>query len=111
MVVHWCRLVGCCQVDVAKQAFHSEDAVEEEEEEVEREASPKAVGHNIFILAHQLSQHNKDLAARLTPSGTDPYGDQALNYYAKHTAQIEVSHTAQIEVSHTAEFSIPLRES
>ena len=45
------------QVDVAKQAFHSEDTSceDDEEEEEEREASPKAVGHNIFILAHQVS--------------------------------------------------------
>lgn len=40
------------QVDVAKRAFQSEDAVEEEDED--REASPKAVGHNIFILAKQV---------------------------------------------------------
>ena len=44
-------------MDVAKQAFHSEDTSceDDEEEEEEREASPKAVGHNIFILAHQVS--------------------------------------------------------
>jgi len=36
-----------------------------------------------------LSQHNKDLAALLKPCG-DLYGDQALEFYAKHTAQIEV---------------------
>ena len=40
------------QVEAAKRAFQSEDAIEEEEEE--REASPKAVGHNIFILAKQV---------------------------------------------------------
>ncbi|XP_053377799.1 inositol 1,4,5-trisphosphate receptor type 1-like isoform X4 [Mercenaria mercenaria] len=75
------------QVDVGKRAFQSEDAVEEEDED--REASPKAVGHNIFILAKQLSQHNKDLANLLKPCG-DLYGDQALEFYAKHTAQIEI---------------------
>ncbi|XP_055958126.1 inositol 1,4,5-trisphosphate receptor type 1 [Patella vulgata] len=80
------------KVDVAKQAFHSEDAVEDDEEDdEEREASPKAVGHNIFILAHQLSQHNKELSELLKPSGTDLYGDQALEFYAKHTAQIEIA--------------------
>ena len=36
----------------------------------------------------QLAQHNKDLAALLKP-GEGP-GEQALEYYAKHTAQIEV---------------------
>lgn len=48
------------------------------------------VGHNIYILCHQLSAHNKDLAAlvRSTPEG--PNAD-ALRYYRTHTAQIEVS--------------------
>lgn len=78
-------------VDVAKQAFHSEDTVEDDEEEDdEREASPKAVGHNIFILAHQLSQHHKALAEMLKPSGSDIYGNQALEFYTRHTAQIEI---------------------
>ena len=39
-------------MDVAKSAFQSEDAVEEEDED--KEASPKSVGHNIFILAKQV---------------------------------------------------------
>ena len=38
----------------------------------------------------QLSQHNKELANLLKPCG-DLYGDQALEFYAKHTAQIEVN--------------------
>jgi hypothetical protein len=46
-------MYGISQVDVGKRAFQSEDAVEEEDED--REASPKAVGHNIFILAKQVS--------------------------------------------------------
>lgn len=51
------------------------------------------VGHNIYILCHQLAQHNKDLAALLKPSevNIDPKMNQALDYYASHTAQIEVS--------------------
>lgn len=40
----------------------------------------------------QLSQHNKELSNLLKPCG-DLYGDQALEFYAKHTAQIEVSYT------------------
>jgi hypothetical protein len=50
------------------------------------------VGHNIYILCHQLAQHNKELAAMLKPSETnsDPKINQALSYYASHTAQIEV---------------------
>lgn len=51
------------------------------------------VGHNIYILCHQLAQHNKELAAMLKPSvtNTDAKVNQALEYYASHTAQIEVS--------------------
>lgn len=51
------------------------------------------VGHNIYILCHQLAQHNKELAAMLKPSeqnNADPKINKALQYYASHTAQIEV---------------------
>lgn len=50
------------------------------------------MGHNIYILCHQLAQHNKELAAMLRPSvsNTDAKVNQALEYYASHTAQIEV---------------------
>jgi len=40
---------------VGKGAFQSEDAVEEEDED--KEASPKMVGHNIFILAKQVCRY------------------------------------------------------
>ncbi|XP_071158976.1 inositol 1,4,5-trisphosphate-gated calcium channel ITPR1-like isoform X6 [Mytilus edulis] len=79
------------KVDIAKNAFHQEDSVnDDEEDDEEREASPKAVGHNIYILATQLALHNKELANHLKPSG-DLWGDQALEFYEKHTAQIEIS--------------------
>lgn len=91
-------------------------------------ASPREVGHNIYILCHQLAKHNKELAALIKPStsvmgisggsegssingggnsnsssgggggsigstgGGDTLGtNTALQYYANHTAQIEVS--------------------
>ena len=97
-------------------------------------ASPREVGHNIYILCHQLAKHNKELAALIKPStsvmggsggttveggggvngggsssssnnssggggvGGSPGGgsgdtltNTALQYYANHTAQIEVS--------------------
>ena len=53
------------------------------------DASPRAVGHNIYILAHQLAKHNRDLAQALR-SNQSPTGTEALQYYKKHTAQIEV---------------------
>lgn len=39
----------------------------------------------------QLARHNKELQAMLKPGGTYGEGDEALEFYAKHTAQIEVS--------------------
>uniref|UniRef100_A0A674C4R5 Inositol 1,4,5-trisphosphate receptor n=1 Tax=Salmo trutta TaxID=8032 RepID=A0A674C4R5_SALTR len=55
--------------------------------EEEHAASPRNVGHNIYILAHQLARHNKELQALLKTYGE---GDEALEFYAKHTAQIEI---------------------
>ncbi|XP_078597703.1 inositol 1,4,5-trisphosphate receptor-like isoform X8 [Branchiostoma floridae x Branchiostoma japonicum] len=88
-------------VDVIKRAYMQEEMKEDEEDEESEEdeeedkVSPKEVGHNIYILAHQflslqLSQHNKELAALLKPSSAADYGNTALEYYAKHTAQIEI---------------------
>uniref|UniRef100_A0A8C7VPL0 Inositol 1,4,5-trisphosphate receptor n=1 Tax=Oncorhynchus mykiss TaxID=8022 RepID=A0A8C7VPL0_ONCMY len=58
-----------------------------EDGEEEHAASPQNVGHNIYILAHQLARHNKELQALLKTYGE---GDDALEFYAKHTAQIEI---------------------
>ncbi|KAI5732226.1 hypothetical protein M8J77_023640 [Diaphorina citri] len=85
-------------VDVACRAFHQEtlddgvDSDDSSSSEGDEGVSPKEVGHNIYILCHQLAQHNKDLATLLKPCGTytDPKMIQALEYYASHTAQIEI---------------------
>ncbi|XP_028303990.1 inositol 1,4,5-trisphosphate receptor type 1 isoform X11 [Gouania willdenowi] len=82
-------------VEVIKKAFMQgeievEEPQEEEEGEEEHSASPRNVGHNIYILAHQLARHNKELQAMLKPGGTYGEGDEALEFYAKHTAQIEI---------------------
>ncbi|RWS06106.1 inositol 1:4:5-trisphosphate receptor-like protein [Dinothrombium tinctorium] len=70
-----------------------------EEEGEDEEVSPKEVGHNIYILCHQLAQHNKELASILKqstmidPSGStevDAKMNEALSYYASHTVQIEI---------------------
>ncbi|XP_056606947.1 inositol 1,4,5-trisphosphate receptor type 1 isoform X5 [Triplophysa dalaica] len=76
-------------VEVMKMAYQQGETEFEEEEQENGEdhaASPRNVGHNIYILAHQLSRHNKELQLLLKPSGED----QALEYYTKHTAQIEI---------------------
>ncbi|XP_048878385.1 inositol 1,4,5-trisphosphate receptor type 1 isoform X4 [Brienomyrus brachyistius] len=82
-------------VEVIKKAYmQGEVEVKEpendEEGEEEHSASPRNVGHNIYILAHQLARHNKELQAILKPSGNYGDGDEALEFYAKHTAQIEI---------------------
>ncbi|XP_071815438.1 inositol 1,4,5-trisphosphate receptor-like isoform X4 [Apostichopus japonicus] len=79
-------------VDVIKQAYKQEDFDREGFDELSAEddedaVTPQEVGHNVFILAHQLSQHNKELASLLNPSESD---FKALEYYKKHTAQIEI---------------------
>lgn len=78
-------------VDVACKAFHQRPLKLLSSDDNEETTSPKEVGHNIYILCHQLAQHNKDLAMLMKPSESgDPKNNQALEYYANHTAQIEV---------------------
>ncbi|XP_065058274.1 inositol 1,4,5-trisphosphate receptor type 1-like isoform X2 [Rhopilema esculentum] len=78
-------------VDVCKEAFRQEDL----DSTVDSDVSPRDVGHNIYILAYQLSKHNKELAALLKiergpEANEEPQIDGALEYYARRTAQIEI---------------------
>ncbi|XP_023177114.1 inositol 1,4,5-trisphosphate receptor isoform X2 [Drosophila hydei] len=92
-------------VEVACKAYHQEELIDEQDDADEPSAatddddatvSPREVGHNIYILCHQLAQHNKELAALLKASedpqsaSFDAKTSQALMYYATHTAQIEI---------------------
>lgn len=79
-------------VDVACNAFHQEDENNDSNDsDRDNMVSPREVGHNIWILCHQLAQHNKDLATLLKPSETGNQKTQkAVDYYASHTAQIEI---------------------
>uniref|UniRef100_A0A1A8LXY3 Inositol 1,4,5-triphosphate receptor, type 1a n=1 Tax=Nothobranchius pienaari TaxID=704102 RepID=A0A1A8LXY3_9TELE len=85
-------------VEVIKKAYlqgevEFEDTRDEEDNGDEKEhdpASPQNVGHNIYILAHQLARHNKELSMMLKPGGASGEGDEALEFYANHTAQIEI---------------------
>ncbi|XP_065669152.1 inositol 1,4,5-trisphosphate-gated calcium channel ITPR1 isoform X5 [Hydra vulgaris] len=74
-------------VDVFRQAYHQE-AINVEDSEI----SPRDVGHNVYILAHQLSKHNKELAdlLKVEECNEEEPIDSALEYYSKYTAQIEV---------------------
>ncbi|KAH9628936.1 hypothetical protein HF086_006305 [Spodoptera exigua] len=84
------------QVDVACSAYHQEHAMDadsdSEDDAIVQGVSPKEVGHNIYILCHQLAAHNKELAAlvRASPHGANA---DALRYYRTHTAQIEIVRT------------------
>ncbi|XP_078500366.1 inositol 1,4,5-trisphosphate-gated calcium channel ITPR3 [Lissotriton helveticus] len=100
-------------VDVIKQAYHQEEECENSD------VSPREVGHNIYILALQLSRHNKQLQQLLKPvkriqeeeesissmlslnnkqltqmlKSTTPVQEEEedpLAYYEGHTAQIEI---------------------
>ncbi|XP_056137973.1 inositol 1,4,5-trisphosphate receptor type 2 [Lampris incognitus] len=86
-------------VDVMKEAYAQGLESESDEDCAGDQIKPRDVGHNIYILAHQLARHNKILQQSLRPgsglglgAGLDPdhEGDDALHYYAKHTAQIEI---------------------
>ncbi|KFV71476.1 Inositol 1,4,5-trisphosphate receptor type 2, partial [Dryobates pubescens] len=77
-------------VDVMKNAYNQGLECDQEEENGDDGISPKDVGHNIYILAHQLARHNKTLQQMLKPGSDPEEGDEALGYYANHTAQIEI---------------------
>uniref|UniRef100_A0A8C2UH44 Inositol 1,4,5-trisphosphate receptor n=1 Tax=Coturnix japonica TaxID=93934 RepID=A0A8C2UH44_COTJA len=99
-------------VEVIKKAYlQGEVEFEDGENGEDLAASPRNVGHNIYILAHQVELHLWFLAAGCLV-GTEqafcqlcPFlaadcilflflcqieGDEALEFYAKHTAQIEI---------------------
>ncbi|XP_049881589.1 inositol 1,4,5-trisphosphate receptor isoform X2 [Pectinophora gossypiella] len=83
-------------VDVACSAFHQENAMDadsdSDDEAPVQGVSPKEVGHNIYILCHQLATHNKELASLVRSPATG--GNAApLQYYRTHTAQIEIVRT------------------
>ena len=86
-------------MEVACKAYHQEsldedgDADDDVDGDEECGVSPKDVGHNIYILIHQLALYNKELGDLLQPISTEPIDPkvvEALNYYRSHTAQIEV---------------------
>lgn len=81
-------------IDVACKLYHQEVLDEDEEMNEENNeddsVSPKEVGHNIYILCHQLALYNKEIGQLLKSMQSDPKVAEALRYYTSHTAQIEV---------------------
>ncbi|KAB0396949.1 hypothetical protein E2I00_010655, partial [Balaenoptera physalus] len=73
------------QVDVIKKAYL------QEEERENSDVSPREVGHNIYILALQLSLNNKQLSQMLKSSApAQEEEEDPLAYYENHTSQIEI---------------------
>ncbi|KAJ3596150.1 hypothetical protein NHX12_002559 [Muraenolepis orangiensis] len=85
-------------VDVMKEAYVQGVEAELDEESLGDHNKSKDVGHNIYILAHQLARHSKVMqqllkAGTAVALGAEPqedHEDDALRYYANHTAQIEI---------------------
>uniref|UniRef100_A0A8C0C1I4 Inositol 1,4,5-trisphosphate receptor n=1 Tax=Buteo japonicus TaxID=224669 RepID=A0A8C0C1I4_9AVES len=72
-------------VEVIKKAYlQGEVEFEDGENGEDLAASPRNVGHNIYILAHQLARHNKELQNMLKPGGQIE-GDEALEFYNLET--------------------------
>lgn len=81
-------------LDVVCNLYHQESMDDDEffddgTAENEDGVSPREVGHNIYILCHQLAKHNKDLEDLLSKTGNDKY-TKALRHYKENTAQIEI---------------------
>uniref|UniRef100_A0A1I8HB83 Inositol 1,4,5-trisphosphate receptor n=1 Tax=Macrostomum lignano TaxID=282301 RepID=A0A1I8HB83_9PLAT len=76
-------------VDIAKSAYYEDSfldskAQQQQQQEIRSDLAdeimnPREVGHNIYILAHQLASHNRELAELLRPGGCsgDSFTDQA----------------------------------
>lgn len=81
-------------IDVACKAYHQEvldeDGEEDDTSNDDDSVSPKEVGHNIYILCHQLALYNKEIGQLLKAVPNDSKIAEALRYYSSHTAQIEV---------------------
>uniref|UniRef100_UPI00358E2778 inositol 1,4,5-trisphosphate-gated calcium channel ITPR1-like n=1 Tax=Myxine glutinosa TaxID=7769 RepID=UPI00358E2778 len=72
-------------VDVIRKAYYQADDLHVGEGR-DGPVLPREVGHNIYILAHQLSQHNNELLHIIRGESED----DPLEYYAANTAQIEI---------------------
>ena len=74
------------QIEVC-QGIYNQGSRNATDAESDEENSPSVVGHNVYILAYQLSQHKKELKVALDKAGKQ---EGAIQHYAENTAQIEV---------------------
>ncbi|CAF1108028.1 unnamed protein product [Rotaria sordida] len=77
------------------QETESDELVHDEEANEGSDNVAQSVGHNIYILAYQLARHNRELEVLMKHRMLN---DEALSYYHKHTAEIEIiRHDRSIE--------------
>lgn len=86
------------QIEICRNIYcHKAHATAEADEE----NSPRVVGHNVYILAYQLSHHKKELKIALDKARKQ---EEAIRHYSQNTAQIEVC--ACVGLWHLREYSL-----
>ncbi|CAF4523860.1 unnamed protein product, partial [Rotaria socialis] len=65
----------------------NDEIIHDEESNDDTSNVAKTVGHNMYILTYQLARHNRELEMLMKQRTLD---DEALSYYHKHTAEIEI---------------------
>ncbi|CAF0745401.1 unnamed protein product [Rotaria sp. Silwood1] len=82
-------------VEKSTQETENEELLHDEEGNESSDNVAQTVGHNIYILAYQLARHNRELEVLMKHRTLN---DEALSYYHKHTAEIEIiRHDRSIE--------------
>ncbi|XP_045110773.1 inositol 1,4,5-trisphosphate receptor-like isoform X11 [Portunus trituberculatus] len=81
-------------LDVVSSLYHQESVdddefFEEGASDSDDGVSPREVGHNIYILCHQLAKHHKGLEEQLNKNNNEKL-TKALSHYRDNTAQIEI---------------------
>ncbi|CAF3881050.1 unnamed protein product [Rotaria sp. Silwood2] len=77
------------------QESENDELLHDEEANESSDNVAQTVGHNIYILAYQLARHNRELEVLMKHRTLN---DEALSYYHKHTAEIEIiRHDRSIE--------------
>ncbi|CAF3997190.1 unnamed protein product, partial [Rotaria sp. Silwood2] len=83
------------QQDIESKEIENDEVSHEEEVNDNANNVAQTVGHNMYILTYQLARHNRELEALMK---LRTLNDEALSYYHKHTAEIEIiRHDRSIE--------------
>ncbi|CAF3434899.1 unnamed protein product [Rotaria sp. Silwood1] len=83
------------QQDIESKEIENNEILHEEEINDNVNNVAQTVGHNMYILTYQLARHNRELESLMKQRTLN---DEALSYYHKHTAEIEIiRHDRSIE--------------